>query len=188
MNKSTCPNLALLLALLFSLSAPVLAQQQEQSGMIAAQAATPEQDAAAAAAQAAQLELLENQIPASLFFNSREIDIIRSAIQGVISSLPVETPEEGEDGLPVTPTIPKRHLIKLAGVVYQSPKKWTIWINGARVTPERLLPEIQGIRVEEKSVRLLWKDERNNQVISITLRPHQTYDVDNGILLPGSPG
>lgn len=162
-----------LLCLTALLQAPFAAQAQTQ-----ALAATPETQ------NQTQNEILQNQLPASLFFTPLEIDIIRNATQGVVSVLPPEPDEKGE-GVEGVPVIPERRLIRLSGLVYQNPQKWTVWINGYRVTPDNLLPEIQGIRVEEKKVYLLWTDERKNQIISITLHPHQTYDIDSGILLPG---
>ena len=108
----------------------------------------------------------------SLFFTPEEISAIQRAILGV------NTPDE--DTGPKPPRI-----LKLSGLIYNSPNNWVIWLNSNRLTPKRLLPEIIDISVESDKVHLKWFDYGINDVISITLRPHQVYDIETGILLPG---
>lgn len=93
--------------------------------------------------------------------------------------------KEGEQKI-VKPVIPERRLIVLSGILYRAKNNWTVWINGQKVTPDNYLPEIIEIKVENSSyVSLKWYDIGLQEVISITLRPNQVYDITTGILLPG---
>ena len=73
----------------------------------------------------------------------------------------------------------------MAGGIYRKPGDWIVWLNGHKVTPKNLLPEIVDISVQNERVHLKWFDIGINNVISISLRPHQTYDIVTGVLLPG---
>lgn len=91
-----------------------------------------------------------------------------------------------EEQKTVKPVIPERRLIMLSGILYKGQNNWIVWINGQKVTPDNYLPEIIEIKVENSSyVSLKWYDIGLQEVISITLRPNQVYDITTGILLPG---
>lgn len=109
----------------------------------------------------------------SFLFTAQARTNINRAVRGICVRM-------GEEGGPA-----QRRVLKLAGLLYQAPGQWIIWLNGKRVTPDRLLPEIVDIDVNMSSVYLEWFDIGLNKVISITLRPHQVYDIETGILLPG---
>jgi len=84
------------------------------------------------------------------------------------------------------PVIPEQRLIVLSGVIFRKKGDWVVWINGQKVTPDNYLPEIIDIKVENSSyVHLKWYDIGLQDVISITLRPNQIYDITTGVLLPG---
>jgi len=110
----------------------------------------------------------------SLLFEVEQLRQIQYAIDGYVMSL-----GRKESPVPVT------RLIKLAGVIYKSTDNWVIWLNGKRVTPDRLLPEIVDIHVKKDKVYLKWFDKGLRDVILITLKPHHTYDIGAGVLLPG---
>ncbi len=133
----------------------------------------------------------------SLFLTQREEAAIRQALQGVIGPdaamltagenmpRPQVTGGVGPNGAPLPP--PVYSVIRVYGVFYRAPDDWIVWINGRKVTPGALLPEIRGIEVEKSShVHLKWYDQALNSIIAVTMRPHQTYDVQTGILLPTS--
>ncbi len=111
--------------------------------------------------------------PDSLFFSREEISAIQRALLGVDTLK--------DDGAPKAPRV-----LSLSGMLYNSPDNWVIWLNGNRITPERLLPEILDITVDDSLVHLKWFDYVINDAISITLRPHQIYDIETGILLTGT--
>lgn len=86
---------------------------------------------------------------------------------------------------PVYPTIPLNRQINLQGVFYRSPTDWIVWLNGRKVTPKDRPRELVGIKVERDRVHIKWFDIGMGKVISLTLRPRQTYDIVSGVLLPG---
>ncbi|MFH1157884.1 MAG: hypothetical protein V1721_03240 [Pseudomonadota bacterium] len=115
----------------------------------------------------------------SFFMTPMELVTIRRALSGKASSAATLSMAKGE--------IPAHRVIRVSGVIYRTAEDWIVWMNGQKVTPENLLPEIIDIEVRDSSkVDLKWYDIGLNRVISITLRPHQTYDIPTGILLPGS--
>jgi hypothetical protein len=121
------------------------------------------------------------QFRGSFFLSPLEIAIIQQALKGVASN--AATVSMATQGA----VVPERRVIRVSGVVYRAPKDWIVWMNGHKVTPAKLLPEIVDINVKNSSeVDLDWFDAGLNRVISITLRPQQTYDITTGILLPGT--
>jgi hypothetical protein len=109
-----------------------------------------------------------------------EIAVIQKALLGKV----VSSETLGADDSRMA--IPERRVIRIAGVLWRSGSDWIVWMNGQKVTPKKLMKEIVDIQVENSSyVKLKWYDVGLNVVISITLRPHQTYDITTGILLPG---
>jgi len=114
----------------------------------------------------------------SFFMTPMELVTIQRALSGKASSNATLGMAKGD--------IPAHRIIRVSGVVYRTAEDWIVWMNGQKVTPEKLLPEIIDIEVRDSSkVDLKWYDIGLNRVISITLRPHQTYDIPTGILLPG---
>ncbi len=119
----------------------------------------------------------------SFMFSGAEAALIQKAMGGR-----VEKPQQTQETLKIEKkvVIPKRRIIKVSGVLFRSTNDWAVWINGRKITPEQLLPEIIEIKVKNSSyVKLKWYDVGLNKVISIMMRPNQTYDITTGILLPG---
>ena len=115
----------------------------------------------------------------SLLFSPMEVAAIQQAEAGAAPGHAIL--DAGKNQV----VIPARRVITLSGIVYRSSNDWVAWINGKKVTPADLLPEIVEINVERERVRLKWFDIGINGVISISLHPHQTYDIVTGVLLPG---
>ena len=114
----------------------------------------------------------------SLMFSAAELAAISRAMAGRVTGTSMLTGANGA-------YIPERRVIAVAGVIYRKPGDWIVWLNGHKVTPKNLLPEIVDISVQNERVHLKWFDIGINNVISISLRPHQTYDIVTGVLLPG---
>lgn len=116
----------------------------------------------------------------SLFLSPIEIASIQSAMIGKPTG--AATTAASAAGQP----IPPKRQIRVSGVFYRNADDWIVWMNGKKVTPKTLLPEIVEIHVDSESrVRMKWYDIGLNNILSITLRPHQTYDIVTGVLLPG---
>jgi len=124
-------------------------------------------------------EELNKPFSGSFFLTPLEIAAIQQALKGsLIKAETLQAPDR---------PIPAHRVIRVSGVFYRSPENWVVWMNNQKVTPDNLLPEIVDISVKDSSkVALKWYDVGLNEVISITLRPQQTYDIPTGVLLPGN--
>lgn len=80
---------------------------------------------------------------------------------------------------------PEERYLSLGGIVYVSSKEWTVWLNGKRVTPEALPPEAIDLKVQKSYIEIKWFDDYTNQIFPIRLRPHQRFNIDTRIFLPG---
>jgi len=80
---------------------------------------------------------------------------------------------------------PEKRFIFLSGIVYKPGKKWTIYLNGQRVTPDALPKEIMDLKVYKTYVEMKWYDDYTNQIFPIRLRPHQRFNIDARVFLPG---
>lgn len=116
----------------------------------------------------------------SLLFTDLEIDTILKAEAGraVQSTVGIEAVE----------LIPVDRKIWVSGIYYKNPRDWILWMNGYKLTPGYLLPEIRGIKVEQDRVHLEWYDIGKNGIINITMQPHQVYDIVTGILVWDTDG
>lgn len=161
---------ALSFLLIFSLANAVMAQEP-----------APAPAPAGASVGGLTPEELNAPFRGSFFLTPLEIVAIQQALMGQpVNARVLSTPTSQQN-------IPAVRVIRVSGVVYHKPKDWIVWMNGQKVTPDNLLPEIVDIKVRETSdVHLKWYDVGLNKVIAITLRPQQTYDIVTGILLPVS--
>lgn len=118
----------------------------------------------------------------SFLFSPLDVAAIQRALRGKATTSETLRKEDMPNA-----AIPAKRSIRISGVIYRAAEDWVVWMNGKKVTPDNLLPEIIDISVEDTSdVNLKWYDSGLNQVIAIKMRPHQTYDIVTGILLPGA--
>ena len=80
---------------------------------------------------------------------------------------------------------PEERDISLGGIAFNDTKSWTIWLNGERVTPKAVPEEILDLKVFKNYIEIKWFDEYTNRIIPIRLRPHQRFNIDTRIFLPG---
>lgn len=163
------------LSALLLVSLPVFAQQSERDIVAELQER----------AQAKEPNIRIDQIP-SLFFTSGEAALIASVRKGIIARPPTEgevnraSRDQGEPNRVRGP----RELV-LGGIVYKSSSDWTIWMNEQKITPDRIPPEILDLRVRRDHIRIRWFDSYTNQIFPIKLKPHQRFNIDTRIFLPG---
>ncbi len=167
-------------------AAPAAAATTAAAGAAASASDTPAPAGTAPAAgtvaqssAAAPQDDINTPFRGSFFLSPLEIAAIQQALNGRV----IKAATLAGDSKPV----PAYRVIRVSGVLYRSPADWVVWMNNHKVTPDNLLPEIVDISVKDSSkVSLKWYDVGLNQVISITLRPHETYDIPTGILIPGT--
>lgn len=114
----------------------------------------------------------------SLFFSQNELIAIMRARQGYVApqQAMVMTASPGEPAA-------EPRLIRLSGIIYNGPNDWTVWLNDQRVGPKNLPERVMGLVVEKDRVKLKWMDLNLQRVVNLTLRPHQTYDLDSDTIL-----
>lgn len=93
------------------------------------------------------------------------------ALQGRTKDGPPPTPEERD--------------IRLGGIVFVNSSDWTIWLNGKRVTPKAVPHQAMDLKVYDEYIEMKWFDDYTNQIFPIRLRPHQRFNIDTRIFLPG---
>lgn len=147
----------------------------------AAPAAAPVDPAAAAAAAAAETEAFKKPFLDTLLFTNAEVALLRESSAGRATSSAILDAGKVE-------LIPIDRKIKLYGIYYSAPNRWIVWMNGHKLVPGRVLPEIHEIRVNRDEVFLRWYDIGLNDIISITLRPNQIYDIVTGIVYNDTAG
>lgn len=89
---------------------------------------------------------------------------------------------------PYYPPIATKRIISVSGMIYRSPNDWIVWLNGHKLVPGARLPELVDIKVERERVHLKWFDIGMGKILTITLRPRQTYDITSGVLLNTTGG
>lgn len=80
---------------------------------------------------------------------------------------------------------PEMRELRLGGIAYTSADDWTIWLNEQRITPNALPEEIIDLRVRRHYIEVKWYDDYTSQIFPIKLRPHQRFNLDSRIFLPG---
>lgn len=80
---------------------------------------------------------------------------------------------------------PEERYIRLSGILFHGPDDWIIWLNDKRVTPTALPVEVTDLKVYEEYVEFKWYDDYSKNIYPIRLRPHQRFNIDTRIFLPG---
>lgn len=127
---------------------------------------------------------------ASLFFTTWEENLVADARKGLVTRpATVEEVEESQEQVAkaAPPPMGPREL-SLGGIVFISSGDWAVWLNGQKITPDKLPPEIVDIRVQKDYIKLKWYDAYTNQIFPIKLKSHQRFNIDSRIFLPGLPG
>lgn len=90
--------------------------------------------------------------------------------------------QQGETGAPPVKGVRE---IGVGGIAWRNVKEWTVWLNGQRITPDAIPKEVMDIRVKKDYVELKWFDSYTNLIFPVRLRPHQRFNLDSRIFLPG---
>lgn len=76
--------------------------------------------------------------------------------------------------------------IGLSGILFTNSDEWVIWLNNQRVAPDAIPEAVMDMNVSARYVEIEWFDAYTNQIYPIRLRPHQRFNLDSRIFLPGS--
>lgn len=120
-----------------------------------------------------------------MLFTFWENSAINEALVARGKSGAIKRMPEGETGEEIVKPPPEEREIKLGGILYVSSSDWIVWLNGKRVTPKALPKEVLDLKVYEKYVEIRWFDEYTNQVFPIRLRPHERFNIDSRVFIPG---
>lgn len=80
---------------------------------------------------------------------------------------------------------PEEREIRLSGILYNSGADWTVWLNEERITPDAIPEEVMDLKVYKSYIEFKWFDDYTNKIYPIRLRPHQRFNIDTRIFLPG---
>ncbi len=114
----------------------------------------------------------------SLFFSPWTQALIKEYRRG-ISNQPSSSGDAGAGA-----SSGARELV-LGGITYRSEKDWTVWLNGQRVTPKAMPEQIHDLKVTGEYIDIKWYDSFTNIIFPVRLRPHQRFNLDTRIFLPG---
>ena len=76
--------------------------------------------------------------------------------------------------------------ITLGGISYTNAEKWTVWLNGKRVTPEAVPTEILDIVVQDTYIDIKWFDGATKNIYPVRLRPHERFNLDTKLFITGT--
>ena len=124
----------------------------------------------------------------SLFFTPRAMALLNDARRGLVSrsATDFEIDQAGRAAMDGQPPARGLRELSVGGIIYTAANDWTVWLNGQKITPDRLPPEILDIQVQKNHVRLRWYDAYTNQIFPIKIKTQQRFNLDTRIFLPGS--
>jgi hypothetical protein len=129
-------------------------------------------------------------------FSERDVSLIRQA-RAAIGTTRAPTQEEMNETSKTTDNIafvppepkqkppPEKRYLVLSGISYVTKDDWTIWLNGQRLRPNAVPKEVIDLQVFSEYVEFKWYDDFTNQIYPVRLRPHQRFNIDTRIFLPG---
>lgn len=123
----------------------------------------------------------------TLFFTAWQHALLQEAKIGFTTRKP--NPGDVGTGGAQQPVTPGLRELSLGGIAYSTGSRWTIWLNGVRVTKAAIPEEVLDIKVMRSHIDLKWFDRYTNKVYPVRLRPHERFNLDTRIFLPGTvPG
>lgn len=120
----------------------------------------------------------------TLFFTAWQHALLQEAKIGFETALPQPgAVASSSSGAPRDPGIRE---IALGGIAFYNPDRWTVWLNGVRITPEAIPEAVMDIKVSRAYIDLKWFDGYTNKIYPIRLRPQERFNLDSRIFLPGT--
>lgn len=122
----------------------------------------------------------------TLFFTAWQHALLQESKEGFNTRLP-NPGEVGSSGGSNAPRDPGIRELSLGGISYGSGSKWTVWLNGVRITPDAIPEQVLDIKVSRAFIDLKWYDGYTNKIYPVRMRPHERFNLDSRIFLPGTP-
>lgn len=119
----------------------------------------------------------------TLFFTLWQHELLQEAKMKFVTRAPDAS--ELEQDTTGAPPVKGVREIGIGGIAWRGVEEWTIWLNGQRITPDAIPKEVMDIRVKKDYVELKWFDSYTNLIFPVRLRPHQRFNLDSRIFLPG---
>lgn len=124
----------------------------------------------------------------TLFFTLWQHSLLQDAKRLYVTRRPTETEiAKAADNDPnsLQPIDKGIREISLGGILYRGDKEWVVWLNGMRMVPNAIPKEVIDIKVTKTHIDLKWFDAYTNLIFPVRLRPHQRFNLDSRIFLPG---
>jgi hypothetical protein len=118
----------------------------------------------------------------TLFFTAWQYALLNEAKETFRTRPPTASEMNNPNGQ--RPTGPRE--ISLGGISYRDGKHWTVWLNQQRIQPDAIPKEVLDIKVSSDHIDLKWFDAATNLIFPIRLRPHERFNIDDRIFLPGA--
>lgn len=119
----------------------------------------------------------------TLFFTAWQHALLQEAKIGFIGS---RTSGGGGAGVEQSKKDPGIREVSLGGIAFANAAKWTVWLNGVRVTPDAFPQQVLDLKVTQNYIDLKWFDNYTNRIYPIRLRPQERFNLDSRIFLPGA--
>ncbi|HEY8190162.1 MAG TPA: hypothetical protein VIF12_05715 [Micavibrio sp.] len=121
----------------------------------------------------------------TLFFTAWQHSLLQEAKIGFNTRLPNpgEVGATDSNGEKRDPGIRE---LSLGGIAFENASSWTVWLNGVRITPNAIPEQVLDIKVKQAFIDLKWFDGYTNKIYPIRLRPHERFNLDSRIFLPGT--
>ncbi len=122
----------------------------------------------------------------SLFFMTWQRPLLEEAKREMWRNRGVASYEASRPAGQQPPRIKGPRELALGGIVFSNGDDWVVWLNGQRLTPKAIPKEVMDIQVNKDVVELRWYDSWTNLIYPVRLRPHQRFNLDSRIFLPGT--
>jgi len=120
----------------------------------------------------------------SLFFTRWQHALLQEAKQ-LFRTRPPTTSELSQSSQD-QPRVRGIRELSVGGIVYNTSDRWTVWLNGQRVTPTAIPRQVLDIKVYDQYIDLKWFDSYSNLIYPVRMRAHQRFNLDSRIFLPGT--
>lgn len=121
----------------------------------------------------------------TLFYTAWQHALLDEAKEGFMTGRPTQLADGTTVAARPRPE-PGLREISLGGIAYTGFGRWTIWLNGVRITPGALPDSVMDIKVTSGYVDLKWYDAYTSKIYPIRLRPQERFNLDSRIFLPGT--